>query len=320
MLSQILIAIALLGGGSVPTAGNAESQWLSDLRADSGETRAEAIRELRTRLERGDSDAETIRGFLLTGLETDHVLRMEGSALADLMPAEALPHLAEGLSDPRPGVRSRAAIGLGAVGPGAATTLSQLVSLVRHDGDDVATAAGVAISRIDVAGETLPDLLEMLQEPNTSIRRKAVRALDYFDDRVHPIVAEMLPLLQDSDEGQRYWLVNVIANTKCEDPAVVEVLTELLRDDPSPFVRERVARELWEMGHSQSPIPTFVNEALVQALKRDPDAGVKEQAAKALGSNRLLLKQNRETLQECANSQASSLREVCHESIRGEYQ
>ena len=77
----------------------------------------------------------------------------------------------------------------------------------------------------------------------------------------------------------------------------------------------RVAREFWEMGHNQDPIPTHANEALVRALKVDPDDGVREQVAKALASNRLLARQNRSALDECADGESGRLRDVCLEAL-----
>ena len=319
MVAQLVLAIAMLGSGAAVSAGDTESQLLLDLRAENRDTRSQALQELRTRLERGDADAETIRGYVLTGLETDHALRMQASILADLITAEAQPHLVQALSDPQPEVRSRAAIGLGAVGSEATPALDRLVSLLRNDVDDVATAASVAISAIDVAGDTFPDFLEMARSPNAEEKHRAVRALDYFDDRVYPIVSELMPLLNDPDETQRYWLVNVVANTKTSNPAVVDTLVELLRDDPSSFVRERVAREFWEMGHNRSPVAGAANDALKHALMEDPDGSVREQCAQALASNRRQLRRNRAALQGCIKVQTGGVREACDEALRGEW-
>lgn len=299
--------------------GEFGSEWLSAMRAESLETRAAALDELRERLERGQADAETISGLLLASLETDHVLQMQAAVLVDLVPDEAVSHLKRALSDPRPKIRARAAIALGEIGEKAVSARGDLLALIRNDQNEVARSASVALGKLDVAGESIPELLEMLKDPDLYLRHKAAVALDEFSTRIGPIVAEILPHLADEvDETQRYWLVIVVANAKHENSAVVATLTSLLRDDPSPSVRTRVAREFWEMGYNRHPMPDKANEALVHSLNHDWDEGVRKQAAKALASNRQLFLKNRATLVECSRGKNESLARVCRNAIRGD--
>ena len=109
-------------------------------------------------------------------------------------------------------------------------------------------------------------------------------------------------------------MVNVVANVKSTESTVVEALAKLLLDDHSSFVRERCAREFWEMGQNHNPIPIYANDALVLALKADSDEGVREQAAKALASNSRLANRNRDVLKKCADTASGVLREVCQQA------
>ena len=320
MILSFVIVIAVLAAGAEPPESDGESRWLSDIRAENRETRSHALDELRKKLESGATDAETIQGFLLAGFETDHGLRMEVSDLIDLISVGAKTQLIKALSDPRPEIKSQAALGLGTIGPEASDSLDQLLTLVQDTDQYVSTVAGVAISRIDLAGSTFPDLLTMLRGDSGYVRNQAAHALNRFNERVYPIVPEIIPLLGADDENLRYWLVIVVANAKDTEPEVVRVLARLLLADRSSFVRGRVAREFWEMGHNQRLLPAVATDALVEALQNDPSEGVKEEAAKALGSNRSLTQQYRDVLDACVDREFAPLRKICQASLNGEFQ
>lgn len=280
MLLRYLVVIAFAGSGAF--AASAKATLSTRIRDDNRETRAKALDELHKRFKRGNADAETIEAFVLTGLETDHVLSMQADSLTALVPVGALPHLRSFLSDSRGPVRARAAYGLGTIGPAALPAQVSLPNCLRRDDDRVAEAAGAAISKIDLTGSSFPELLDMLGHADRNVRLRASHALDHFDDRVRPLVAELLPLVRLGDETERYWLVNVIANTKSSEPSVVRTLAALLVDDPSAFVRERCAREFWEFAQTGVPVPELVLQALTQAANADPVERVKQEASKAL--------------------------------------
>ncbi len=284
MLFRCLVVIAFATSGAL--AASEQVTLPTRIRDDNRETREKAFRELHKRLMRENADAETIEAFVLAGLETDHMLRMEADVLTGLVPVLALPHLRLFLSDPRAPVRAQAAYGLGTIGPAAATAQVTLLNCHRSDDDSVADAAGAAISKIDLNGSSFPELLDMLRHADRNVRLRASHALDHFHDRVRPLVAEVLPLVRLGDETERYWLVNVIANTKSTEPTVVRTLAALLLDDPSAFVRERCAREFWEFVQTGVPIPEFVLNALEQAANSDPVEGVRREASKALARSR----------------------------------
>jgi hypothetical protein len=317
-----LIVVAMLVlvtmGGSTPP--ESKSTLLAEVRSDDPDIRARALNDLIERLESGAADEETIQAFLLAGLETDHGLRMVAHGLVDVMPWQAMSHLIPALSDFRPGIRAQAATGLGNIGPDAVCALDQLLDLLRDADGAVRSNAAVAISRIDSQGASFPRLLAMLEDSEFAVRHQGAKTLDRFGERVRPLVGELLPLLKDDDQTVRYWLVIVVANVKNTEPKVVKALVRLLREDESAFVRRRTARELWEMGVNEVSIPAPAIEALLSALETDPDDGVREQAAKALGSNQLMQSQNRPVLERCVEEESGNLRDVCRDSLKGQYQ
>ncbi len=320
MILPCVLILAVLAGTPVSTESDREAPLLVEIRAEDRERRAAAFTELRHRLESGAYDEETIHVFLLAGLETDHGLRMGVSFLIELIPIGAQTQLIKALSDPRPEIRGQAVAGLGTIGPAASESLSQLLSLLSDEDEYVAIAAGIALSEIDSTLSTFPYLLSMLRDDSAVFQLRAAEALDRFDDRVRSIVNEIIPLLNAEDENLRYWLVNVIANTKFSEPAVVKVLARLLLEDPSPFVRTRVAREFWELGNTHQEVPAFAINALVEALQSDRDDGVKEQVAMALASAPELTRKNHEALEACVGRESGAVRETCRDALQGRFE
>ena len=167
----------------------------------------------------------------------------------------------------------------------------------------------------------LDDILATLSNEDVVIRDEAVEALDDFGSGVRPIVPELLQLLAtEPDHNVRYGLVLAVGNVKTVDVRVAESLASVLREDDSAFVRERAAREFWEMGVNNAHIPDVAIAALVTALEGDPNGGVRSQSAKALASNRFLTRQSRTVLEKCVADQLPQVKEVCQDALQGKYQ
>jgi HEAT repeat protein/beta-lactamase regulating signal transducer with metallopeptidase domain len=89
----------------------------------------------------------------------------------------------------------------------------------------------------------------------------------------------VVPLIQAiSDENSSVRLSAVETLGKLRDPRAVQALIEALRQDPDPKVRAMAA---WALGEIEDPAAA---SALSAALREDDDQGVRVQAAEALGN------------------------------------
>jgi hypothetical protein len=202
---------------------------------------------------------------------------------------------------------------------GSRVTLAEMKTYIIGLPETLPSPPGV-LDRIRANEITLSEVVAMVREGDASTREEALSALDRLGSDVAPIVPELLQLLAaEEDHNIRYSLVLVVANIKHSDLPVVEVLSRILHFDDSGFVRRRAAREFWEMGVNDVPIPAVARDALREALRSDSDAGVRIEAAKALGSNSSFLDLNRADLERCSERENGELQRVCRGFIVGEH-
>jgi hypothetical protein len=189
---------------------------------------------------------------------------------------------------------------------GSRVTLAEMKTYIIGLPETLPSPPGV-LDRIRANEITLSEVVAMVREGDASTREEALSALDRLGSDVAPIVPELLQLLAaEEDHNIRYSLVLVVANIKHSDLPVVEVLSRILHFDDSGFVRRRAAREFWEMGVNDVPIPAVARDALREALRSDSDAGVRIEAAKALGSNSSFLDLNRADLERCSERETAN--------------
>ena len=159
--------------------------------------------------------------------------------------AEAVPVLTEAVRDSSSNVRWRAVKALGRIGPAARSATTALLAALEDAQDNVRAAAALALPKVEPPSQTvLPAYLRALKDPDSRVRHHAADALG----RLGPAARDAGPSL-------------VLA----------------LGDDDA-VVRGVAARALGRIGPAA---PGAASRALTQALK-DPDAGVRAEAEKAL--------------------------------------
>jgi len=279
--------------------------------------RQRAYSALRRGLQAGDFDSDTIQAFLLAGLENDRALANTLRALAEFVPRGAVPQLITALNDTRPAIRRQATDALSAIGPDASAAADALLALLSDTDPIVRSYAGIALSSVDPEGRLLPALLTMVLSQQQPLRLEALYALERYQERALPVLPDLLPLLSDSDDGVRYWTTIVVGNVAASESSVASLLATLLREDGCVWVRERAARELWELGLDGHALSSSVLATLVLALDSDVSSAVRRQAALALGSSDSLRESHRAAFRRCAEHEAGDLRETCQSLLRG---
>jgi HEAT repeats len=313
-IGVIALAVGLLA--TFPLVSEDQPAWLADLQSPDFQKRTDAFTHLEETLKAGRADHVVIQALLEAGAERDHVLKMHLNTLYQLVPQAAIPILIHALENRTDVVRASAAEILGVLGPPSKLALPQLLSLLHDASPDVRSSASFAIGKSDsTIGATLPELEAMLRSAIPQDRLTAVRTLEALGIVAGQSLTDILAALGDSDENTRYWLVNVLGNLPASTPRVVRTLIGLLAADPSAFVRERVARELWEMRIDKEPEVVEAVPALTQALS-DSSPSVRLQAVKALQAIGAQSKPSLPDLEVCVKREQGELAEECRKAIQ----
>lgn len=186
-----------------------------------------------------------------------------------------LPHLLVLLKDPNPELRRTAAQSLGKIAHKKA--VPALVEALRDPDAAVRRNAAWALGMIgeESVGLDRSPLGPLLFDPDPSVREAAAIALGQTGDTQTGI--ELLTeRLQESTAGPDSKRLAAGALGAMEATSAVVTLTKLL-GDPDPIVRRWAIVALGEIADPQSVGP------LGEALKKDPDTGVRIEAAFKLG-------------------------------------
>jgi HEAT repeat protein len=240
-------------------------------------------------------------GLTLTAciVATDH---------AEPTPETVLPRLLAVLKDPDPEMRRTAAQSLGKIASAkggsalvaalrdpdagvrrnAAWALGKIgseefdwspVILLLFDSDPtVREAAGLALGRTGATLATVKVLEERIQDPGVASDTKRLAAAALGGTEARTAVPILTKLLHDRDAQVRRWAVAALG--EIADPQTVGPLGELLRKDPDPGVRVEAAFRLGKFGGKAA------EPALISARK-DADENVRrliEAALKESGS------------------------------------
>lgn len=115
----------------------------------------------------------------------------------------ALPVLVEMLQDQSRPTEARwnAARTIGKIGPGAVSTVSVLIGQMEDQESSIREHCAEAIGDIGptAAAEGLPVLIKTLSDPNTRVRRDAVRSLGYLGEAARPALADVKKMLKDKE-------------------------------------------------------------------------------------------------------------------------
>ena len=222
--------------------------------------------------------------LLVTAKDADTYIRASAVyALAGYM-AEASPQLLEALfstlaDDPDPSVRSAAAEVLAC-----RSSTSVLNALLAALGDASVDVRGNVVLALggygaDAAVTALKD--RMHRDPSPEVRRHAVLALERLmrHSQGENSIDDLILALKDESEDVRGAIVRALGEYPAvegeEIPAIMNALVQAL-SDASSYVREGAARAL--AYSSSEAIPGLM------ALLDDEDAGVRQEAVRALGT------------------------------------
>ncbi|MEB3826282.1 HEAT repeat domain-containing protein [Phormidium sp. CCY1219] len=160
--------------------------------------------------------------------------------------------------------------------------------LERLDSDDVGRQAKALLDLIDAkVYQAAPKIVKLLKSPDIDIRGDAAYALGYVGiHETESVGAALMEILNDEDELVISEVVEVLGGLQYT-PAI-ELIGELLRQDPSPLVRASAAEALGYLGGAEAI------ESLELALRdSDEDESVRAYAANSLGllgTNQILSK------------------------------
>ena len=86
-----------------------------------------------------------------------------------------------------------------------------------------------------MADETIPQLLELLDDQDVEIRARALSALSRIERRADVIVPAIIPHLNSENPGIRWYAASALGNLKHLATTAVPALVEQMNDDQSPI-------------------------------------------------------------------------------------
>ena len=200
--------------------------------------------------------------------------RTAAQSLGKIARKEAVPALVEALRDPDAGVRRYAAWALGMIGEDAVgTDRSPLASLLFDPDPGVREAAAMALGLTGDTQAGIELLLERLQEPAIPADAKRLAAASLGGMEARTAVPVLTKLLADRDAQVRRWAVAALG--EIADQETVAALSRVLTKDPDPGVRIEAAFRLGKFGG------VAARPALTAALM-DANADVRRLANAAL--------------------------------------
>jgi HEAT repeat protein len=177
-------------------------------------------------------------------------------------------------------VRRNAAAALGRIGPAAKDAVPELVKLLNDPDTGVRWAAVIALGSVEPgAKDAAPELVRLLKDPDGYVRRAAASALQGIGPAAKDAVPELVKLLRDPDGGVRGPAVEVLGSIGPAAKDAVPELVKLLRAPP-PYAGTRGPAAL-ALGRTGPAAKDAIPE-LAELLK-DPNPRVRREAAHALG-------------------------------------
>ncbi|MCL2144896.1 MAG: HEAT repeat domain-containing protein [Endomicrobia bacterium] len=191
----------------------------------------------------------------------------------------AIEKIVKCLNDDNITVVEAAVKSLGALKSGANETVPDLIEMLEKQNTDVRDAAKQAIADIGPANKsTVPALVALIDSKRpVVIRVAAIDALTAIGNNANNAVADLIPLLQDSNNIVKTAAANALTKIgKASAESVPELLKLLAHKDN--YIKTRAIAELSEIGKAASA-------ALVPLEQLSKDAGsskeVREEAKKA---------------------------------------
>jgi HEAT repeat protein len=192
---------------------------------------------------------------------------------------EAVPALIKALEDPEQQVWFGAVTALSLIGPEAKEAVPALIKGLDNRGRGRRDSAlqvwyrsAFALGKIGPAA--IPELLEALSQPSTSVRSGAALALGFMEAQAKDAIAPLIHALGDPGEDVRQRAAEALGAI---GPDALPGLQKALADS-SPEVRTGAAFALHELGDAAKP----ASERLAELLKKEEDPKVAAQCIDAL--------------------------------------
>lgn len=236
-------------------------------------------------------DSARAVGDLLAGLtdKVPSVRRASAAALALIAPqadprqVEAVvPAVAAALKDTDPEVRRRAAAALGAIGPRAEAASAALGESSRTAPEPVRHEAALALGR--VGGKAVGELTRNLEHPDFAVRLQAAEGLQMLGEKAKPAFAALTKALNDTDARVRGRAAAAVRAGDPETPDILPVLKRAVEGRADDAGRLWAATWLGEIAVGVEKPHAAEAVALLSAALGDGSAGVRRQAAAALGN------------------------------------
>lgn len=129
----------------------------------------------------------------------------------------------------------------------------------------------------DEVYEVVPDILPLLNSPETAIRSSAAYALGYLGiDQVKTVGSALMDRLNDPEEIVRSDVIEALGALQYIE-AITQIKDKLI-NDPSALVRASAAEALGELGE-----PEAIETLEKSLLKLDEDEAVRAYAANSIG-------------------------------------
>lgn len=189
-----------------------------------------------------DNEAAPAVPWLIEALQSPSpIIRVQAAGILRAMAPEGkegIPALTALLADPEFPVRQFAALALASFGREAAPAVPALVKSLRAEHERSYPAAVVAL--VSIGQPALPVLVELLRDPDPSIRRAALDGVWHAvrtsapmkDERALGVVLEreLQPLARDNNPDVRIALAEMLIERKTPSPSALRTLEALSRD------------------------------------------------------------------------------------------
>jgi len=230
----------------------------------------------------GESAAEAAVPRLVRALKDpdNWVSALAAEALGEMGAGadEAIPALVRSLRHSNPQVRANSAEALGKLGPAAKAAVP---ALERAAADE---DGGVRLGAVRALGEVGPPtaasarvVRAALADPDPHARAAAAEAFGAWGEADEETRADLLGLLDDTNDEVKARAARVLPKLAGAAPAVVDGLIRRLAEDDSDWVRVEAARALGQLGPAAAP----AGPALLRAAQTG-EAGLREEAMRAL--------------------------------------
>ncbi len=190
-----------------------------------------------------------------------------------------IPKLVFALKDSDPGVRNRAALALGSIGPSAAEAVPDLIRSLKHSDASLRSHAAFALLRLgEPAKKAIPELRDALEDRKSAeVRLFAAQALWELDRDAKRVVPALVELMGEKDGVLRARVARVLGAVKVDSRPVIAALNEALKDAANPTLQAMAAEALGKIG-----APARITYPALMDLSKVEEPSVRKAAMEAM--------------------------------------